>query len=292
MSNDLASACRSVVRIRHREVRRSDRSGPGIGTTQGGDGMSRYLRTGALAMAGAILAGTVGAAAAVAQDPVEIDWWHLDINDPGQDAPPDRSQTSTWQMHPDVKINVTVLENEALKSALAVEMQAGNAPDIFQSWGGGILAEQVDAGMVQTHRRGQLDDWDRPERGRHERLAGRRRAVRRALQPSAWSASGTTRTSSHRRASTSRPPRGTSSWRTCRRSRTPASRPSPVAGQDKWPAMFYWAYLALRIGGQAGLRGGHRHGQLGRTGLRRGRQPAPASHRPGALPGGLPGSHV
>ena len=27
--------------------------------------------------------------------------------------------------------------------------------------------------------------------------------------------------------------------------------PIAVAGQDKWPAMFYWAYLALRIGGQA-----------------------------------------
>ena len=76
-------------------------------------------------------------------------------------------------MHPDVKINVTVLENEALKSALAVEMQAGSAPDIFHSWGGGVLAEQVDAGMVQA-----LDEPTRrlgcPERGRHERLAGRR----------------------------------------------------------------------------------------------------------------------
>ena len=110
--------------------------------------MSRYLRTGALAMAGAVLAGTVGAAAVVAQDPVEIDWWHLDINDPGLSL----SQAVADEymaMHPDVKINVTVLENEALKSKLALEMQAGSAPDIFHSWGGGVLAEQAAAGMAR-----------------------------------------------------------------------------------------------------------------------------------------------
>ena len=28
-------------------------------------------------------------------------------------------------------------------------MQAGTPPDLFQSWGGGGLAEQVDAGLVK-----------------------------------------------------------------------------------------------------------------------------------------------
>ena len=98
--------------------------------------MSRYLRGGALAMAAAIMATTVGAVGAVAQDPVEVDWWHLDINDPGKSL---RQAVADeyMAMNPDVKINITVLENEALKSALAVEMQAGSAPDIFHSWGGG-----------------------------------------------------------------------------------------------------------------------------------------------------------
>ena len=38
--------------------------------------------------------------------------------------------------HPNVKINVTVLENEAFKTKLATQMQSGDVPDLFQSWGG------------------------------------------------------------------------------------------------------------------------------------------------------------
>ena len=51
--------------------------------------------------------------------------------------------------HPNVTINSTVLENEALKTKIATAMQAGTPPDVFQSWGGGGLAEQVAAGLVK-----------------------------------------------------------------------------------------------------------------------------------------------
>ena len=51
--------------------------------------------------------------------------------------------------HPNVKINITVLENEAFKSKLTTTMQGGKVPDIFQSWGGGTLKEQADAGLVK-----------------------------------------------------------------------------------------------------------------------------------------------
>ena len=52
-------------------------------------------------------------------------------------------------MHPNVKIEITVLENEAFKSKLTTVMQAGNPPDIFQSWGGGVMNEYVDAGLLR-----------------------------------------------------------------------------------------------------------------------------------------------
>ena len=212
--------------------------------------MSRYLRTGALAMATAILAGALGAAAVVAQDPVEIDWWHLDINDPGKSL----RQTIADEymaMHPNVKINVTVLENEALKSAArSWRCRPAARPDIFHSWGGGVLAEQVDAGMVQALDE-QIADWVDAERGRPKRLAGRRRSNTACHIPSGWSGSSTTRTSSSRPASPSRPRPGMSSSRTSQALKDAGITPIAVAGQDKWPAMFYWAYLALRIGGQA-----------------------------------------
>ena len=51
--------------------------------------------------------------------------------------------------HPNVIIEITILENEAFKTKLTTVMQGGDPPDIFQSWGGGTFNEQVDAGLLQ-----------------------------------------------------------------------------------------------------------------------------------------------
>ena len=79
---------------------------------------------------------------------VTIEWWHIQNNDPGK---------ADWQAmadafmaeHPNVDVEITVMENEAFKAALQTNLQAGDVPDLFQSWGGGALREQVDAGLVQ-----------------------------------------------------------------------------------------------------------------------------------------------
>ena len=51
--------------------------------------------------------------------------------------------------HPNVTINITVMNNEAFKPAIQTNIQAGDVPDLFQSWGGGVLLDQVNAGAVQ-----------------------------------------------------------------------------------------------------------------------------------------------
>ena len=51
--------------------------------------------------------------------------------------------------HPNVTIDITVMENEAFKAAIQTNIQAGDVPDLFQSWGGGVLRDQVAAGAVQ-----------------------------------------------------------------------------------------------------------------------------------------------
>src|SRR6187455_2690908 len=81
-------------------------------------------------------------------EPVTIEWWHIQNNDPGK---------SDWQAmadaytadHPNVTIKITVMENEAFKAAIQTNVQAGDVPDLFQSWGGGVLRDQVAAGAVQ-----------------------------------------------------------------------------------------------------------------------------------------------
>ena len=51
--------------------------------------------------------------------------------------------------HPNVKVAIQPLENEAFKAKLTTVTQAGDPPDLFQSWGGGVLEQQVDAGLVK-----------------------------------------------------------------------------------------------------------------------------------------------
>jgi len=80
--------------------------------------------------------------------PVTVEWWHITTQDPAK---------ALWQTmvdeymaaHPNVTINITVLENEAFKTKLTTVMQGGTPPDIFQSWGGGVMNDQANAGMLQ-----------------------------------------------------------------------------------------------------------------------------------------------
>jgi raffinose/stachyose/melibiose transport system substrate-binding protein len=81
-------------------------------------------------------------------EPVTIEWWHIQNTEPS---------TSVWQDiadqymadHPNVTIDVVVEENQAFKTKIQTNMQAGDVPDLFQSWGGGGLLQQVDAGLVK-----------------------------------------------------------------------------------------------------------------------------------------------
>ena len=96
-----------------------------------------------------VLAAVLSVAGVVsAQEPVTIRWWHINT------VP---SQEQYWQSiadafvaeNPNVTIEITVLENEAFKSRLVTVMQAGDPPDLFQSWGGGVLWAYADAGLVR-----------------------------------------------------------------------------------------------------------------------------------------------
>jgi len=85
---------------------------------------------------------------AAAAEPVTIEWWHITTVDPGKTLWQDMANEYMAE-HPNVTINITILENEAFKTKLTTVMQGGTPPDIFQSWGGGTMNEQIEAGMLQ-----------------------------------------------------------------------------------------------------------------------------------------------
>jgi len=79
---------------------------------------------------------------------VTVTWWHISTAE---------DHKAVWQKladeymaeHPNVNIEISVLENEAFKTKLTTVMQSGEPPDIFQSWGGGVMNEYAEAGLLK-----------------------------------------------------------------------------------------------------------------------------------------------
>ena len=92
-------------------------------------------------------ANTEAPAATAAPAKVTVTFWHISTAD---------ADKALWQKladeytaaHPNVTVEITVLENEAFKTKLTTVMQSGNPPDVFQSWGGGVMNEYATAGLL------------------------------------------------------------------------------------------------------------------------------------------------
>ncbi len=107
---------------------------------------SALLVAGAAAMAFAS-GGSEGAAPA-SGGKQKISFWHIGTQ--ATDMGFYQSVVDAFmQANPNVTVEVTVLENEAFKSKVATLMQSGNPPDIFHSWGGGVMAEYAKAGLLR-----------------------------------------------------------------------------------------------------------------------------------------------
>lgn len=60
-----------------------------------------------------------------------------------------RASATEWnKAHPDTKINYQYFQNDPYKQKLRTAVGAGNGPVLFENWGGGALADYVEAGKV------------------------------------------------------------------------------------------------------------------------------------------------
>ncbi|MEU6778396.1 extracellular solute-binding protein [Nonomuraea angiospora] len=80
---------------------------------------------------------------------VTLEWWHLSTTEPLKSLWAQRAKDFEAK-HPNVTIKATVLENDAYKAKLTTITQSGKAPDLFATWGGGVLKQQIDAGLGRT----------------------------------------------------------------------------------------------------------------------------------------------
>ena len=186
-----------------------------------------------------------------AAKPVTIEWWHITTGEPGKTIFQSIADAYT-AAHPNVKINITILENEAFKTKLATSIQSGQVPDLFQSWGGGIMAAQADAGALKditadiapwkdTINPGALSiysykgvqygvPWDMGMIGVWYNKALFTKAGI-AAPPTTWD----------------------EFLADVSKLKASGVAPLAIAGKDKWPSMHLWTYLVLRIGGSDAL---------------------------------------
>jgi raffinose/stachyose/melibiose transport system substrate-binding protein len=184
---------------------------------------------------------------------VTIEWWHISTLDPGK---------TLWQnlanqymaAHPNVKINITILENEAFKTKLTSVMQGGTPPDIFQSWGGGVMNDQISAGMLQditpaldansgawrtTFAPGALAVY--AENGKNYGVPWDMGMVGIWYNKDLFTKAGIT----------SVPTTWTDFLADVKALKTAGITPISLGEKDSWTGMHIWSYLATRICGQA-----------------------------------------
>jgi raffinose/stachyose/melibiose transport system substrate-binding protein len=184
-------------------------------------------------------------------EPVTITWYHIQNNDPGLSLWKDLAD-EYMAAHPNVKIDIQVNENEALKTKLTTLLQQGDIPDLFQTWGGGGLRQQVEAGLVKDIsadiapwkgdiNQGALSMYEVD--GKNYGMPFDLGLVGFWYNTKAFEDAGITA-----------PP---TTWAefltTVKTLKDKGITPIALAGKDTWTGAFYWAYLAVRECGQAGM---------------------------------------
>ncbi|MEV0234163.1 extracellular solute-binding protein [Nonomuraea sp. NPDC050786] len=183
---------------------------------------------------------------------VTLEWWHLSTAEPLKSLWAQRAK-EYMAKHPNVTIKATVLENDAYKAKLTTITQSGKAPDIFATWGGGVLKQQIEAGLVKD-------------------ISADVAGVLPTFTPAALSAyqfDGKTyglptdigmvgfwyNKKLFAKAGITQPPATWSAYlEDVKKLKAAGITPIALAGKEKWPGHYYWAYLAMRIAGLDALK--------------------------------------
>lgn len=184
-----------------------------------------------------------------AQDEVTINWWHISVEE---------SQAAYWQgladeymaMHDNVNIEITILENAAFKERLTTVMQAGDPPDIFQSWGGAVLWNFADNGLVRNIAPELEGEWkDSFSAQAALELFGQDGEYYGV--PWTWGAVGMFYNKDlFEQAGVEIPTTWAEYLEVVQALKDAGITPIALGEGEKWPGHFWWVYLATRLGGE------------------------------------------
>lgn len=176
-----------------------------------------------------------------------IEWWNITTTDPAKKIWAQRAKDFEAE-HPDVKIKIVTLENEAYKSKMTALTTSGKLPDIFHTWGGGVLKQQIDAGLVEDLT-GKVSSWTKdylPAALAAYRFDSKAYAVPFDIgMVGFWY-----NKALFKKAKIDTPPTTWAGYLDAVKALKKAGvTPIALAGKEKWPGMYFWAYLSMRVAG-------------------------------------------
>ncbi|MFF4909244.1 extracellular solute-binding protein [Streptomyces sp. NPDC001260] len=176
-----------------------------------------------------------------------IEWWNISTTEPTKTVWAGLAKKFEAQ-NPKVKVKIVQMENDAYKSKMTALTASGKLPDIFHTWGGGVLQQQVDAGLVE-------DLTDRTKPWADGMLSVAKQAY--ILGDKTYGIPFDIgmigfwyNKALFKQAGITAPPTTWSGFLdTVKKLKAKNVTPIALAGKEKWPGMYYWAYLAMRTAG-------------------------------------------
>lgn len=180
-----------------------------------------------------------------------IEWWNISTTEPTKSVWAALAKKFEAQ-NPKVKVKIVQLENDAYKSKMTALTASGKLPDIFHTWGGGVLKQQADAGLVEdlTDRTKDFADGLLPVAKEPYLLDEKVYGIPFDIgMIGFWY-----NKALFEDAGITEPPTTWSDFLDAvRKLKARGTTPLALAGKEKWPGMYYWAYLSMRTAGASAL---------------------------------------
>ncbi|MCB9099914.1 MAG: extracellular solute-binding protein [Anaerolineales bacterium] len=179
-----------------------------------------------------------------------IEFWHIHTQDERK-VVLQKSIDAFEADHPCVKINSTILENENFKAKLTTVMQSGEPPDVFSTWGGGVMDEYAKAGLLrdisaEIQKDGFADTFAPGPLAVYGYQGEQYGVANDQGMVGFWY-----NTDLFDQAGIDAPP---TTWaellEDVQKLKDAGITPIALGEGDKWPGHFWWVYLAIRMGGE------------------------------------------
>jgi len=217
----------------------------------------RRLRAALAAGAAATLALSAAACGDSGESDADVTFWHIQNEDPMKSTW--AAMADEWAEDSGLTVETSAIAVEDFKTRLSTQTQAGDLPDLYNTWGGGVLAEQVEAGLVRDISGLECLDKVNPVALESYTIDGKLYAI-----PFDQGVVGFwyNKDLFAQAGITTLPATWDEFTADVQLLKDAGITPIALGGGDKWPVHYYWTYLVMRLAGLDGLEAGAEAGDF------------------------------